>query len=32
MKKDAEKRERRPDKNTGIYTSQIYYSILKDEL
>ncbi len=32
MKKDAELRERRLDKSTGIYTPQIYYSILKSEL
>lgn len=32
MKKDGELRERRLDKKTGIYTPQIYYSILKEEL
>ena len=32
MKKDAELRERRLDKNTGKYTTQVYYSILKEEL
>lgn len=32
MKKDGELRERRLDKKTGIYTPQIYYSILKSEL
>ncbi len=32
MKKDGELRERRLDKKTGLYTSQIYYSILKEEL
>ena len=32
MKKDGELRERRLDNETGIYTPQIYYSILKDEL
>lgn len=32
MKKDAELRERRLDKKTGIYTPQVYYSILKNEL
>ena len=32
MKKDAELRERRFDKNTGKYTTQVYYSIIKDEL
>ena len=32
MKKDGELRERRLDKKTGIYTPQIYYSIIKEEL
>ena len=32
MKKDGELRERRLDKETGVYTPQVYYSILKDEL
>ncbi len=32
MKKDGELRERRLDKKTGVYTPQIYYSILKNEL
>ena len=32
MTKDGELRERRFDKETGTYTTQIYYSILKDEL
>ena len=32
MKYDGKLRERRFDKNNNVYTSQIYYSILKDEL
>lgn len=32
MKKDGELRERRLDIETGIYTPQIYYSIIKEEL
>lgn len=32
MKKDGELRERRLDKETGIYTPQVYYSIIKSEL
>lgn len=32
MKYDGSLRERRFDNDTGIYTSQIYYSIIKEEL